>query len=169
VKATVAEGERTGLDFEGFFHAEYEQLLRTMYLLCRDLEEARDLSQEAMARALERWDRVRRAESPRAYVYAIAFNLRRSALRRAAVALRHRADPARGPEPDRIAEEREELRRLLRSLPRTQLEALLLVAWVGLSSEEAARVLGIDPASVRGRVHRARVTLRAKVEAEDGG
>ncbi|GIU99217.1 MAG: hypothetical protein KatS3mg014_0833 [Actinomycetota bacterium] len=89
------------------------------------------------------------------------------------MALRHRPDPTIGPEPDQVAEERDELRRTLRSLPRTQLEALLLVAWVGLSSEEAGRVLGIDPASVRGRVHRARLalraTLRAETEAEDDG
>jgi DNA-directed RNA polymerase specialized sigma24 family protein len=49
----------------------------------------------------------------------------------------------------------------LRTLPRTQLEALLLVEWLGMTSEEAGRILGIDPASVRGRIHRAREALRA--------
>ncbi len=165
----MAEGERTGLDFEGFFHAEYERLLRTMYLLCRDIEEARDLSQEAMARALERWDRIRTAENPTAYVYTIAFNLRRSALRRAVTALRYRPDPADGRGPAEIAEEREELLGLLRSLPRSQLEALVLVAWVGLSSEEAGKILGIDPASVRGRVHRARRALCARTGVDRDG
>ncbi len=167
----MAEGEHArDLDFEAFFDAEYERLLRTMYLLCRDVEEARDLAQEAMARAFERWDRVRSAERPSAYLYRIAFNLRRSALRRAAVALRHRAgEPAGQVDPGEIAERRDELLRALRALPRGQLEALLLVAWTGLSSEEAAAVLGIDPASVRGRVHRARLALRARTEVEDDG
>ena len=171
VKATVAEIEHgSDLDFEAFFDAEYERLLRTMYLLSHDLEEARDLAQEAMARAFERWDRVRSAERPSAYLYRVAFNLRRSALRRAAVALRHRrTETTTGPDPGEVAEHRDELLRALRSLPRSQLEALLLVAWVGMSSEEAAAVLGVEPASVRGRVHRARLALRARAEAEDDG
>jgi DNA-directed RNA polymerase specialized sigma24 family protein len=88
VEATVASAEpEGGLDFAGFFHAEYEPLLRTMYLMCRNLADAEDLSQEAMARAFERWEIVRTASSPRAYVYTIALNLRRSALRRAALAI----------------------------------------------------------------------------------
>jgi DNA-directed RNA polymerase specialized sigma24 family protein len=86
------------------------------------------------------------------------------------VALRHRStEPTTGPDPGEVAEHRDELLRALRSLPRSQLEALLLVAWVGLSSEEAAAVLGVEPASVRGLVHRARLALRARAEAEDDG
>lgn len=55
MEATVASAELDGeLDFVGFFYAEYEQLLRAMYVLSRNLAEAEDLSQEAMARAFER-------------------------------------------------------------------------------------------------------------------
>jgi RNA polymerase sigma-70 factor (ECF subfamily) len=57
----------------------------------------------------------------------------------------------------------------LRTLPRTQLEALLLVEWLGMTSEEAGRILGIDPASVRGRIHRAREALRATLKGVDDG
>jgi RNA polymerase sigma-70 factor (ECF subfamily) len=160
VDAIVADAERaSGLDFAGFFHAEYEALLRTMVVLSRNRAEAEDLAQEAMARVFERWDRVRRATSPRGYLYAIALNLHRSALRRVAVAIRHRGDPDPPEGPEEIAERRLEILRALRSVPRSQCEALLLVEWVGMTSEEAGRVLGIAPESVRGRVHRARRSL----------
>jgi RNA polymerase sigma-70 factor (ECF subfamily) len=171
VEATVASAELDGeLDFAGFFHAEYEQLLRTICVLSRNLAEAEDLSQEAMARAFERWDKVRTASSPRAYVYTIALNLRRSALRRATLAIRHRlADPEIPDEPDTIAERRVEILRALRSLPRSQREALLLVEWVGMTSEEAGRVLGIEAESVRGRLHRARHTMRERYGGSTDG
>lgn len=119
METTVASAELEGeLAFASFFQAEYEQLLRTMYVLCRNRAEAEDLSQEAMARAFERWTKVRIAPSPRAYVYAIAFNLRRSALRRATLAVRHQlADSEIADEPDTIAERRVEILRALLSLP----------------------------------------------------
>lgn len=71
METTVASAEPEGeLDFAGFFHAEYEQLLRKMYVLCRNRAEAEDLSQEAMARAAWRltsgsavWDWQRRTFS----------------------------------------------------------------------------------------------------------
>lgn len=163
--ATVMRIDRmSGLGFEAFFQAEYERLLRTMFVQCRSRSEAEDLAQETMARVFERWDSVRHADSPTAYAYGIAFNLHRSAVRRARLALRHRrADRDTPDDPGAIAERRDELLRALRSLPPSQREALLLVELVGMTSEEAARVLGIEPASVRGRIHRARTTLRAKL------
>ena len=51
---------------------------------------------------------------------------------------------------------------MLASLPRTQREALMLVEWLGYSAEEAGSILGARPSSVRGRLHRARATLRER-------
>jgi hypothetical protein len=56
--ATVMRIDRTSyLGFEAFFQAEYERLLRTMFVHCRSRSEAEDLAQETMARVFERWDR----------------------------------------------------------------------------------------------------------------
>lgn len=167
----MPEAEHLGeSDFEGFFEAEYEPLLKMMHVLCRNRAEAQDLAQEAMARAFERWNRVARASSPRAYVYAIALNLHRSALRRAALAIRHRHDAVvADDDPETVVARRQDILLALRSLPRTQLEAVLLVEWLGLTSQEAGTVLGIDPDSVRGRVHRARVTLRERFGGSSDG
>jgi RNA polymerase sigma-70 factor (ECF subfamily) len=56
---------------------------------------------------------------------------------------------------------------LLRTLPLEQREALVLVGWMGMSAAEAAGVLGIEGASVRGRLHRARATLRERFGGMD--
>jgi DNA-directed RNA polymerase specialized sigma24 family protein len=39
----------------------------------------------------------------------------------------------------------------------------VLVDWVGMTADQAARVLGIRAVSVRGRVHRARAALRERI------
>ena len=66
-----------GVEFEDFFRAEALSLGRAIYLLTGDRAEAEDLVQEAMARAYERWDRVRQLASPAGYVYKTALNLLR--------------------------------------------------------------------------------------------
>jgi DNA-directed RNA polymerase specialized sigma24 family protein len=45
---------------------------------------------------------------------------------------------------------------------------VVLVDWAGMTAEEAARVLGIQPVSVRGRLHRARAALRQRLGDADG-
>ena len=53
-------------------------------------------------------------------------------------------------------------------LPTTQRAAVVLVGWAGMTAEEAAQVLGIQPVSVRGRLHRARAALRQRIgDADD--
>ena len=61
----------------------------------------------------------------------------------------------------------QDVRRALAQLPRGQRDALILVEWLGLESEEAGRVLGIDPSSVRGRLYRGRASLREKLGDHD--
>lgn len=65
-----------------------------------------------------------------------------------------------------MAEDRLEVLRAVASLPRTQREALVLVEWLGLGAEEAGGILGNAAASVRGRCHRARATLRERFGGE---
>jgi len=155
------------LDFEAFFRNEYSRLVRTMFLACGDAVEAEELAQSAMVRVFERWDRVSSAASPTAYAYSIAFNLNRSRLRRLAVSLRRRPDPPPPADPVQMASDRADTIAALRSLPERDREALVLVEWLGMSSEDAGRVLGIAAASVRGRIHRARRALREQFGEQD--
>ncbi len=156
-------------EFEAFFRAEHERLFQTLVLVCGDRSEAEEVAQEAMVRAFERWDRVLKADSPAAYVYRIALNLNRRRHRRAALGRRRGPGPAPAEpvDPAIAVEARAEARRALALLPAGLREALVLVEWVGLSAEEAAPVLGIEPVSVRGRLHRARRKLSEVMGGED--
>ncbi|MFL6156040.1 MAG: RNA polymerase sigma factor [Marmoricola sp.] len=58
-----------------------------------------------------------------------------------------------------LATERMAALEALASLPEPQREALLLMAWDGLSAREAAVVLGISAGAYRVRAHRARTAL----------
>jgi RNA polymerase sigma factor (sigma-70 family) len=163
----AAVGSEAGLNFEEFFRAEYPDLARACYLLTGDSAEAEDLAQEAMARAFERWDRVRSMDSPAGYLYGTAFNLNRKRIRRLAVRARRTLAEAVARDPADLAVTKNDVIIALASLPETQRQALILVGWFGMDTNEAGRILGIDPASVRGRVHRARIALRSRSEEEE--
>jgi DNA-directed RNA polymerase specialized sigma24 family protein len=107
-------------------------------------------------------------DSPVGYLYRTAFNLNRKRVRRMAVHAR-RIMFMRGPtqsSPDAV-EDRDEIDRLLATLPDGQRQAIALVDWLDLTDEEAGRILGIKPVSVRVRVSRAHAALRAAREALD--
>ncbi|MFF0306697.1 RNA polymerase sigma factor [Streptosporangium sp. NPDC004379] len=59
---------------------------------------------------------------------------------------------------------REPLMAALAKVSKAHRDALLLVAWAGLSHEEAAEALGITSAGVRTRLHRARKRIRAALD-----
>jgi RNA polymerase sigma factor (sigma-70 family) len=156
--------------FEEFFQVEYRGLVRALYLLTGDQGEAEELAQATMARVYERWDRVRVMESPAGYVYRAAVNLHRQRLRHMAVRARRLLAMAVHDESTQTPGPgvRLELAEAIASLPIGQRQAFMLVEWLGMSSQEAARILRIAPASVRTRTHRARATLRKRL-GDDGG
>ena len=155
--------------FDGFFHAQYERLVRAMYLSTGDRYEAEDLAQEAMARVYERWDRVREVEDPVGYLYRVALNARRSRLRRLAVAARLRPRGRAGDVQSDDPAERETILQALRRLPDGQREAVVLCDWLEMTDTEAAEVLRVSPGAVRARLHRARSTLRELLRGERDG
>jgi RNA polymerase sigma factor (sigma-70 family) len=168
MKVHIRRGQAVeGPDFEEFFQAEYRGLVRALYLITADQFEAEELAQETMARMYERWDRVRSMESPGGYVYRVAVNLNRHRLRHLAV----RARRLLALHPQLVSsqsETRTEIADAIASLSVGQRNAFLLVEWLGMSSEEAGRILRIEPSSVRSRVHRARAVLRDRLSDEGG-
>src|SRR3990170_3168232 len=97
--------------FDEFFHAEYQILLRAMYLITGNRHDAEELAQEALVKACERWDRIGRMDNPSGYVYRMALNAHRSALRKLRVAARRAvsAGPA-APSPRATTETRSAVR-----------------------------------------------------------
>jgi RNA polymerase sigma-70 factor, ECF subfamily len=157
----------TVLSFEEFFQAEHVRLARALYLLTGSTAEADELTQEAMVRVYERWDRVRQMDSPQGYLFRTALNLHRSRLRQLATRARHIIEARPSPDPAEVVQGRDTLARALASLPTGQREALVLVEWLGMDQEEAATALGIKPGSVRARLSRAKADLRRMLEDED--
>ena len=156
-----SEADQVG--FTDFFRAEYETLLRAMYLLTGDRYEAEELAQDAFVKAYERWERVVRMDNPTGYLYRTAVNAHKSALRRIRNSARRTLTSGMS-DPISESDDRDRLRRALVALPANQREAVVLVEWLGLSDVEAGQALRISPGAVRVRISRARASLRPLIE-----
>lgn len=129
-------------------------------------DDAQDVVAETFLHAWRRWDEV--PDPPIGWLLGTA---RKVIANRVRGVVRHRALVDRVGLLDAVAADlsdhhpssdaltrREALERLA-ALPADQREALLLVAWDGLSHDEAAQALGVRPATFRKRVSRARAAL----------
>ena len=154
--------------FRWFFEAEYRRLCEALYLLTRDAYEAEDLAQEAMTRALERWDRVGTMDSPAGYVYRTALNLNRKRIRRLVVAARRALSDVPPQDDSGTVDDRQDVRQALTSVSPREREALVLVDWLEMNAEEAGHLLGIAPGAVRVRLHRGRAKLRDQLGGTHG-
>ncbi|MEX0755231.1 MAG: sigma-70 family RNA polymerase sigma factor [Actinomycetota bacterium] len=157
--ASGADAE--AVDFDRFFADEYRRLFRALLLICRDRPEADDIAQEVFVRVFERWDRVGRMDAPVSYLYRTALNEYRNRVRRA-IRWGRRTLFVRegGDEVSEAALARTEVSHALGALTRDQREAVVLVEFVGLRSDEAGAVLGVSAGAIRARVTRARAALR---------
>jgi RNA polymerase sigma-70 factor, ECF subfamily len=155
--------------FSAFFEREYERLCKATLLLTGDWVEAEDMTQEAMARAYERWDQIAAGPSPTGYVYRTVMNLNRNRLRRLArftsAILRAAAEPVHDEIEDRSR--RMLILETLQKLTSRQREAIVLLDWAGLDTQEAAAITGTRPGALRVRLHRARKAMAQLLQEEE--
>ncbi len=146
--------------FEAFVLEHQSRLFGALCTITRDRAEAEDIAQEAFLRVFERWDRIAGMDDPGGYLFRVSMNVFRSRRRRASLALRRATRVA--PAPDGLAgvEDRALVHRGMADLTADQRAAIVVTALYGLSSEEAGRVLGVRPTTVRARATRARAALR---------
>ena len=134
-------------------------------------EEAEDLAQKTLARAVSGVARLRAEESFMAWLFTIARNVRRTALgrqRRAALVVAGSLDMAGDPPDPRPtpledgleAERLAALRTAIEQLPRQQRHCLLLHFDRELSYEDVAATLGLSAHTVRNHLALARKALR---------
>jgi RNA polymerase sigma-70 factor, ECF subfamily len=132
----------------------------------RSEQAVEDLLQETFLRLLRRPDRLRRARSPRAYLFGIARHVSADAWRRAPPpaedGVRLEMLAAATPDP-RISAARE----LMDGLPMLQREILDLRFQHDLSYEEIGETLGVPTGTVRSRLHHALRMLRERLARED--
>jgi RNA polymerase sigma-70 factor (ECF subfamily) len=159
VGAEVAAEPRS---FEEFFGSEHARLFGALCLVTGDRHEAEEIMQDAFLRLWERWDRISGLDDPSAYLFRTAMNVFRNRYRRAALAVRRTVSLA--PVEDALAtvEDRDVVVRALRDLAPNQRAAVVLTGYVGLTSEEAGRALGMRAGTVRTLATRARAAIREK-------
>ncbi len=83
-------------EFERFVTEWADPLLRTAYLMARDLAEAEDLVQETLLQVARRWPKVRVMDHPAAYARRILVNLAIDGARQRARRSAELAGPAGG-------------------------------------------------------------------------
>ena len=159
VEEEVAEEPRS---FEEFFGSEHARLFGALCLVTGDRHEAEEIMQDAFLRLWERWDRVAAIDDLSAYLFRTAMNVFRNRYRRAALALRKTINLVPAEDALATVEDRDAVIRALRGLTPDQRAAVVLTGYVGLTSEEAGKVLGIRAGTVRTLAARARAAIREK-------
>lgn len=169
-------GDRAAFDQLAARHS--TRLRRVLFRITRDCDAAYDAVQEALMRA---WKNIARFEGRSQFstwLTRIGINEAYRGLRRPVEESLELADqvgeriPSWGARPDEIAESREFLaaiERALAELPLDYRTAVVLRDVEGLSTAEAAEVLGIGERALKSRVHRGRLALRAKLDGYFAG
>lgn len=147
-------------------------LRRYARAMLRDRDDADDLVQDVLERAIARWHGRRQAESLRSWLFAILHNLALDRLRRRA--RQGVTEPLDAAPEDRLgrpatqemAVEREDVLALVALLPEEQRGVLLLIAVEELSYAEAAAVLDVPQGTVMSRLSRARERLRRMMDGQ---
>jgi len=150
------------VEFDAFVAARWKRLLRTAYLLTGDHHEAEDLVQATLAKAYPHWARIRRLDSPDAYLYRAMVNnsLSRHRLRRARQLLMPWVPEGIRPSAVGQVEQRSLLQLALGELPPRQRAVVVLRYWEDLSEQQVAAVLGCSTGNVKSQASRGLAKLR---------
>ena len=148
-------------EFEAFCHAQYARVIGSMTLYTGDAELAREIAQEALARACADWRKVRSMDNPGPWLHRVASNLANSHFRRRRYEARvkERVDP---PVASELATSADALvlRDRIARLPRRQKTAVIFRYFLDLSVEETAEQMGCAGHTVKKLTGRAIQTLR---------
>ncbi len=159
----TSDGER---EFDAFYLASRRAVLGALTAMTGSAAEAQDCTQEAYARCWQRWDHVRRLDSPEAWVRTVAWrvatNRWRKGVNRWRAHDREGVRVAGAPSEDTVA-----LVAALRRLPEAQRRAIVLHHLVGLSVEEVAAETSAPSGTVKARLSRGRAALRPLLSTEE--
>lgn len=166
------DGDRAAFDQLAVRHS--ARLRRVLYRITRDCDAANDAVQEALTRA---WNSIGAFEGRARFatwLTRIGINEAYRAMRKTSSEELALADqvgeriPGWGDRPDEVFETREFLAaidRALGELPLDHRTAVMMRDIEGLTTAEAADVLGIGERALKSRVHRGRMALRAKLDS----
>ncbi len=160
-------------EFERFFVANFDDLVRSLTVITGDREQAADCVQEAFVKAYARWRRVRRLDNPVTWVRRVAINKSRDT-HRSERRRRRREDRVHktpnGPDPDLVRDSADAVAgqlntiALLQQLPHRQRAVAALFYLQDMGIDEIADSLGISTGAVKFHLNKARGNLRPLVE-----
>lgn len=154
------------MSFEDYVAARLPALMRFAFVLCGDAHSAEDLVQTALMKAYRQWKRVCAADHPDAYVRPIIVTSHISGARRRRVRehltdlLPDRASGGRLDDPADLVSERDELFRVLDTLPARQRAVLVMRHYAGYADADIAEALRCSEGTVRGYASRGLASLR---------
>lgn len=155
----VGEGILVTRDFVACYQAHYRLVTRALRLAGADSATAEDLAQEAFARALPHWRRVRRGANPAGYIYRSAFRLLQRAERRRSRP-EHLPGPIHAGGTEQDATTTVSVQVVLARMPPRRRQCAVLCLVLGFSTADAAGILGIASGTVRKHLEEARQDLR---------
>lgn len=148
-------------------------LYRLAWSWCHDEQLAEDLTQEALARAMERIDQLRDAGQLKMWLCRILSNLHKDYLRARRECVDCDAVALAAEESPELAlgrlETVEQVRAAIARLNHDQRKVLTLVDLMEFSYAEVAGILDIPVGTVMSRLNRARTRLRALLSEEREG
>jgi RNA polymerase sigma-70 factor (sigma-E family) len=160
-----SDDEATYRDFAAIH---LQTLQRPAYLLCGDWHTAQDLVQTTLLKMYAAWPRLGAVVDRHAYARRVLVNAYVSSRRR------HwwRREISTGTVMDAAApvsdaDEREQQRRLLMSLPPRQRAVVVLRFWEDFSVDQTAATLGIAPGTVKSQTAEALKTLRITITEQE--
>lgn len=157
-------------EFDDFYRSTAQGVVHLVYASTGDLELARDSTQEAFARAWQRWDEVRDTTEPGAWVRTVARRIAISAWRKNTNRIKAMERHGEPPSPTGPTEDRVAVIAALRTLGPEVRETLAMHYLADLSVDEISRQTGAPPGTIKARLHRGRAQLAktlADKEAHD--
>jgi RNA polymerase sigma-70 factor (ECF subfamily) len=157
-------------DFAEFYEASYGRMVALVAAIVGDRQQAEDIAQEAFARALTRWPRIRRYDLPEAWVRRVAVRLTIDAGRRIRRAVQVSAWLAAGQRGGRAPADplaSTALSVALMRLPLSQRQAIVLYYLADLPVDDIARDCGVSAGTVRNRLTAARQRLERELKETD--
>jgi RNA polymerase sigma factor (sigma-70 family) len=146
-------------DYAELFRSQYPRLVRALELGGASRWQAEDMAQEAFARTLVHWRRVRAGTNPAGYLYRVAFRL----MTKLGLLDGETAAPVSSPGADATATLRVDLHRALAHLPPRRRACVILVWLLDLTTADAGEALSISPGTVRKHLELARTQLATEL------
>jgi RNA polymerase sigma-70 factor, ECF subfamily len=152
---TGAVAERDA-EFAWFFRTEYEAVVRTLYLIVHDREQARDIAQDAFVQLFTRWRRISQYERPEAWVRRVGIRMAVRAVKRERLRprLERELTVASPPTPLDV-----DVLQAVGRLPAKQRAAVVLFYFEDRPIAEVAEIIGCPGVTAKVYLHRARKQL----------